>query len=441
MALLTRRPRAPQTPIAHRKALLALGGGNAVEWFDWMVYGLLASYLGPQFFPTDSSVSSTLDALAVFAVGFAARPIGALVFGTLADLIGRRRIMLLSIGCMVLSTAVIAVLPTHETIGAWAGVILVLARILQGLSTGIEAPLNSTYVVELAPEGQTARYGGIISIYVQAGIIAASLVAFLSSAALGDDAMESWGWRIPFVVGAVGGLVFLWLRRNLPETLEDEPTGKDQPTPGKPAASKERTSQVWAEVGRNKLALVAIIFVVAGAQVLNYTWATGLPNLARTSYDENPTAVFAVSTISGLCIAVLYPLVGRIADRRRISRTFLAARLAVVPLVFIVLLYQAPGMTMFTVVMLLGAPLLAFTMGLYNTVSATLMPMSCRVTGVGLGYAVGVAGFGGTAPYLLLWLKDHGASWAFPVYVALLCLLSVLLYTLAFRRGAVRVGS
>ncbi|MGW3955573.1 MFS transporter [Streptomyces sp. NPDC004752] len=432
MASLTDRTAVP-TRLSPRRALLALGGGNAVEWYDWMVYGLLASYLGPQFFPSSNSLSSTLSALAVFAVGFAARPLGALVLGTLADRIGRRRIMLLSIGCMVVSTGVIAVLPTHDTIGVWAGVILVACRILQGLSTGIEAPLNSTYVVEMAPEGQTARYGTVISVYIQVGIISASLVSFLTSTALGAQRMEDWGWRIPFVVGALAGLLFLWLRRNLPETLHTHVSDTEAPV--------RKTSQVWAEVARNKAALLAIVFVVAGAQALNYTWNTGLPNLARTTYEEDPTAVFAVTTLSGLCALALFPLVGRLADRKRISRTFIATRLAVTPLVFVVLVYQAPGMTSFAAVMLIGAPVLALTMGLYNTVSATLMPMSCRVTGVGLGYAVGVACFGGTAPYVLLWFQRAGLPWAFPAYAAALCLLSVLFYVLAFRRGSVRVGS
>ncbi|MEU8825001.1 MFS transporter [Streptomyces sp. NPDC048636] len=431
MASLSYRSRTQHSALSPRRAFFALGGGNAVEWYDWMVYGLLASYLGPQFFPSGNSLSSTLSALVVFAVGFAARPLGALVFGTLADRLGRRRIMLVSIGGMVVSTAVIAVLPTHASIGVWAGVILVVCRVLQGLSTGIEAPLNSAYIVEMAPEGQTARYGGIVSVYVQSGIIAASLVAFLTTTCLSTADMEAWGWRIPFAVGAVIGALFLWLRRNLPETLHRSSAPEATP----PA------SQVWREVGRNKLALLAIVFVVAGAQALNYTWSTGLPNLARTAYDEDASAVFAVTTLSGLCIAVLYPLAGRLADRKRISRTFLVSRLAAVPLVFAVLAYQAPGMVLFTIVMLIGAPVLAFTMGLYTTVSATLMPMSCRVTGVGIGYAVGVAGFGGTAPYILLWLQDRGVSWVFPVYVAVLCLLSALFYTLAFRRGSVRIGT
>ncbi|MGW0083109.1 MFS transporter [Streptomyces sp. NPDC003393] len=431
-SLIGRNPVATRNSLSHRRALLALGGGNAVEWYDWMVYGLLASYIGPLYFPSGNSVSETMSALAVFAVGFAARPLGAIIFGTLADRMGRRAIMLFSIGSMVVSSLIIALLPSHASIGVWAGVILLASRILQGLSTGIEAPLNSAYIVELAPEGSTARFGSVISIYVQAGIVGASLVCFLTTSVITPDAMASWGWRIPFLIGALGGLAFLWLRRGLPETLHTASEAQAAPT---------RVGQVWAEVWQHRLALLAIVFVVAGAQALNYTWATGLPNLARSAYHENPDTVFLVSTLAGICVAALYPLVGRLADRKRISRTFLVSRLAVVPLIFIVLAYQQPGIATFTVVMLVGAPVLAFTMGLYNTVAATLMPTSCRVTGVGLGYAIGVAGFGGTAPYLLLWLQDLGAGWAFPVYGAALCLLSVLLYLLVLRRGGVRVGS
>ncbi|MCQ8187845.1 MFS transporter [Streptomyces rugosispiralis] len=431
-SLIGRTPVATKSPVSHRRALLALGGGNAVEWYDWMVYGLLASYIGPLYFPSDSSVSETMSALAVFAVGFAARPLGAIVFGTLADRMGRRAVMLFSVGSMVLSSVIITVLPSHESIGLWAGVILLASRILQGLSTGIESPLNSAYIVELAPEGRTARFGSVISTYVQVGIVGASLVCFLTTSMVAPDAMASWGWRIPFGVGAVGGLVFLWLRRALPETLR---------TAGERQAEPARVGQVWAEVWQHRLALLTIVFVVAGAQAIQYTWTTGLPNLARSAYQEDPDTVFLVSTLAGICVAALYPFVGRLADRKRISRTFIASRLAVVPLVFVVLAYQRPGMAMFTVVMLAGAPVLAFTMALYNTVAATLMPTSCRVTGVGLGYAIGVAGFGGTAPYLLLWFQDLGADWAFPVYGAVLCLLSVLFYGSVLRRGAVRVGS
>ncbi|MFJ8948920.1 MULTISPECIES: MFS transporter [unclassified Streptomyces] len=430
-SLLQRSP--ARVPVSTRRALLALGGGNAVEWYDWMVYGLLASSIGPQFFPSSNPLSSTMSALAVFAVGFAARPLGAVVFGRIADRAGRKGVMLFSIGSMVATSLVITVTPTHAAIGTWAGVILLLCRIVQGVSTGIEAPLNSTYAVELAPEGHTARFGAIMGFYVQVGIVGASLVCFGVSSVMSQDALDSWGWRIPFAIGALAGGVFLWLRRALPETLESTADATDD-------TGDAALAGPWAELARRKLALLTIVFVVAGAQAINYTWTTGLPNLARTTHHEDSSAVFAITTLSGVLVGCLYPLVGRIADRSRISRTFWISRLGTAALVFIVLVYQGPGLTRFTVVMLVGAPVLAFTMGLYNTVAATLMPMHCRVTGVGIGYAVGVAGFGGTAPYVLLWFQNHGAAAAFPVYVAVLCLLSVLLYRLAFARGAVRAG-
>ncbi|WP_433174677.1 MFS transporter [Actinoallomurus sp. CA-150999] len=412
--------------LSSRRTLLALGGGNAIEWFDWTVYGLLAALMGPHFFPSADPVSATLSALAVFAVGFVARPLGAIILGTLADRVGRRRIMLVSVGSMAVSAVVIAVLPTYQEIGAWAGVILACSRIVQGISTGIEAPLTSTYAVELAPPGKTARFGGILGSYVQLGILGASVVNFVTSAVVGDAAMADWGWRVPFVVGAVAGIGVLWLRRGLPETTHAEPgTG---------------TRDLWAQVGRNKLALLAIVFVVAGAQTFNYAWNVGLPGLARSVYHESPTAIFGVTSLLGVVCSILFMVFGRAADRFRISRTFVAAQLLAVPFVFLMLAYNRPGVVVFAVVMLLGGVSMAFTMALYNVVAATLMPASCRVTGVGLGYAVGVALFGGTAPYLLLWLRKIGAVWAFPAYAAVIFLVSVLLYRIAYRRGSVRVG-
>src|SRR6478752_10230564 len=137
-----------------RKAMYGLGLGNTLEWYDWQIFGLLAAFIGPQFFAPGDPVSATLSALAVFAVGFAVRPLGGVVLGMVADRIGRRTVMLLSISMMAISTLVIAVLPTYEQIGVWAGIILLITRLVQGISTGIEAPLSTAYAVELSPPGR-----------------------------------------------------------------------------------------------------------------------------------------------------------------------------------------------------------------------------------------------------------------------------------------------
>lgn len=419
----------PRQKPVNRRAMLGLGLGNTVEWYDWQVYGLLAALMGPHFFPATDPVTSTLNALAVFAVGFAARPFGGMLLGTFADRIGRRTIMLTSVGIMAVSTVIIAVLPTYQQIGSWAGIILVVCRLAQGLSTGVEAPLGSAYAAELAP-GQEGRYaGGMISMFVNFGVVGAPLVAFLTSSVIGDAAMAEWGWRVPFVFGALLGVVVVYLRRALPETLFE---GCKAP--------KETTGDVWREVGRHWIGLVAIVFVVGAVQAYSYAWNVGLPSLARGTFKENPTTVYGLTTLVGLIMIVSSPVVGIWADRFRLSRAFLVGRILAVPTVFLMLAYAEPGIGTLAAVLLIGGVVLAMNLTLYNVVSVSLMPLTCRATGCGIGYGIGVALFGGTASYLLVWLQRAGLGWVFPVYLSALCAISVALYLIARRYGRVYLG-
>jgi MHS family alpha-ketoglutarate permease-like MFS transporter len=414
--------------LATRRGMLGLGLGNTLEWYDWMVFGLLSAYLGPHFFPAADPVSATLNALAVFAVGFAFRPLGGVLLGTIADLVGRRRVMLLSVSLMALTTLAIAVTPTYSSIGAWSGAVLVVCRLIQGLSTGIEAPLSTAYAVELNPAGHEGRAAGYISFYVNFGILLASLVSFGTSAIIGGAAMQDWGWRVPFVFGAALGIVVIFLRRALTETLHESERAEESP----------RT--VWRGVGKHWLGLVAMLFVVGAAQAFNYAWTVGLPNLARTSFREDPTAVFALTTVLGAVLMIGSLVTGTLADRFTLSRTFVVARILAIPSVFLMLLYHRPGLLGFAAVLLGGSVVLVLNMTLYNVVSTSLMPKSCRATGMALGYGIGVAVFGGTASYLLVWFQQHTLEWVFPVYAAVLSLISVVLYLAVRRRGATFAG-
>ncbi|MGH3358198.1 MAG: MFS transporter [Nocardioidaceae bacterium] len=407
--------------------MLGLGLGNTLEWYDWMIFGLLAAYIGPEFFAPQDPVSSTLDALAIFAVGFFVRPLGGVLLGNVADRIGRRKVMLWSVGIMAVTTLILAVLPTYEVIGVWAGIILLALRILQGLSTGIEAPLSTAYAVELMPKGHEGRAAGYISFFVNFGILLASLVSFVTSYAIGGDAMAEWGWRVPILFGAAMSFVVLYLRRFLPESLSAE-------------EASETNAGVWSGVRKHWLGLAAIISVVGAAQAFNYAWNVGLPNLARGSFGEDPTRVFALTTALGVILLVGSILTGRWADRVRLSRAFVISRLVAVPTVFLMLLYADPGLGLFAVVLLVGGLALVANMTLYNVVSTSLMPKYCRATGAGLGYGIAVAAFGGTASYLLVWLQQNDMLWAFPVYVAVLSLISVVLYILARRHSGTFAG-
>ncbi|TQM10890.1 MFS transporter [Pseudonocardia kunmingensis] len=421
-------PRPRDIGATTRRGMLGLGLGNTLEWYDWMVFGLLSAFLGPHFFPAEDPVSATLSALAVFAVGFAVRPLGGVLFGVVADLIGRRRVMLASVGLMAVTTLVIALTPTYETIGAWAGVILVVCRLLQGVSTGIEAPLSTAYAVELNPAGREGRAAGYISFFVNLGILLASLVSFATSWMIGGDAMQEWGWRVPFVIGALLGVVVIYLRRALPETLHEHERADNS------------TGTVWRGVGRHWLGLLAIVFVVGAAQAYNYAWNVGLPNLARSTFGEDPTAVFALTTALGVVLLVGSLVTGALADRYKLSRTFLVTRLLAVPSVFLMLFYDEPGILGFAAVLLGGSVVLVLNMTLYNVVATSLMPKACRATGVALGYGVAVALFGGTASYLLVWLQQRELDWLFPTYTAVLSLVSVVLYVAARRHSGTFAG-
>jgi len=411
-----------------RRGLLGLGLGNTLEWYDWMIFGLLSAFIGPKFFPTVDPLAATLSALAVFAVGFAFRPLGGILLGTLADRIGRRRVMLMSIMMMAVTTLVIAVAPTYDQVGIWAGVILLACRVVQGISTGIEAPLSTSHAVEIAPVGREGLVAGIMSFYVNIGILLASLVSFLASLILGGAVMADWGWRVPFVIGAVFGLVVVYLRRALPETMKPEEL----------AESSSKT--VWTGVRKHWLSVVAIIFVVGAAQAYNYAWNVGLPSAARSNFKEDPTTVFALTTVLGVILVIGSWVIGKLADRKAMSRWFLVTRILAIPSVFLMLLYVEPGIGGFAAVLLGGSIVLVLNLTLYNVVCTSLMPKACRGTGVSLGYGIGVALFGGTASYLLVWLQSLNAAWIFPVYVAVLSVLSLVFYLLARRSNGLFVG-
>jgi MHS family alpha-ketoglutarate permease-like MFS transporter len=411
-----------------RKGLLGLGLGNALEWYDWMVFGLLSAFIGPNFFPNTDPLSATLNALAVFAVGFAFRPLGGILLGTLADRIGRRRVMMLSIMLMAGTTLIIAITPSYATIGPAAGIILVVCRVLQGISTGIEAPLSTSHAVELAPEGREGYVAGIMSFYVNIGILLASLVSFLCSLILGGAAMADWGWRVPFIIGALFGFVVLYLRRSLPETLKAEEMASNTPR------------AVWSGVRKHWLSVLAIIFVVGAAQAYNYAWNVGLPSAARSGFKEDPTAVFALTTILGVILVIGSWVIGKLADGKAMSKWFLVTRILAIPSVFLMLMYVQPGIGGFAAVLLGGSIVLVLNMTLYNVVSSSLMPKNIRGTGVALGYGIGVALFGGTASYLLVWFQSLNITWVFPVYVAVLSILSIVFYLAARRTNGIFVG-
>jgi MFS transporter, MHS family, alpha-ketoglutarate permease len=294
--------------------------------------------------------------------------------------------------------------------------------VLQGLSNGVEIPLMSSYVVELAPEGRFGWYAGLMQVASNFGILLASFASFAATLLLGSAGMSNWGWRIPFWVGGILGLGVFWLRRNLPETL-----------PKSDRLSGRRTLVVWQGVGHHALALAATVFMIGGTLVLTYSWLSGLPTAAKAVFGQGGNIVFGMTTLLSALVLVLCPVVGRVADHFGLGRTFVWTRLLSIPLLFTTMLYDQRSVAAFVIVMLVGAILLPLALAFVNALVASLMPMGARVTGVGLGFALGVSLFGGTAPYLFVWLSAKGIFWAFPAYVGAVLLIGVLLYLAAVR--------
>lgn len=290
--------------------------------------------------------------------------------------------------------------------------------------------MSTAFGVEVMPKGREGWAAGIISFFVNFGILLASLFIWLLGLLLGSATMGDWGWRIPFWIGAVMGLVVLWLRRALPETLHaDDPDYVGD------------TRTVWKNVFARWRSLLAVIFIVGAAQAFNYGWNVGLPNLARATYKEDLTVVFGVTTILALFMTVGSLVVGRWSDRIKISQTFLIGRFLMIPFVFLMLFYTSKGIGTFSAVLFIGAPVLLINMTMYVVVSGSLMPKGVRAAGCGLGYGVGVALFGGTASYLVVWLGSKGLSGVFPAYMAVLAAISIVLYLSARKREGVAYGA
>ncbi|MBT8163268.1 MULTISPECIES: MFS transporter [Arthrobacter] len=416
----------------NKRHAMALGGGMALEWFDFTVYGLMAALLAPHFFPGNDPVASTLSALMVFAVGFIARPLAGIFVGPIADRAGHKKILVISIAAISGSSLLMGLLPTYSQIGVWAAVALVCARLIQGLSTGIEQAVGNSAAVEMATPGHEGRFTTIVSgSILQAGIMLASLVSFIVSASIGGAAMAEWGWRIPFLVGGIAGIFVIYLRRSLPETGAANHEGDTPPS----------TADVWKQVWKSRGGFLAILFVVAGTQTANYAWTVGLPGLARAAYNEDPTHIFAVTTMLGILMIVAGTYVGALCDKYGNLKVFTIIRFTLIPAVFLITLYNERNILAFATVMLIGGIAVALNQTLFNFIISTLMPAGCRTTGMAVAYGLGVAIFGGTSSYILVWAQQQNMLWAFSSYAAALSIISIWLYSLAARKGQVHIGN
>ncbi|MEG8278990.1 MFS transporter [Streptomyces sp. AHA2] len=414
---MTQTQTAPPPTKRPVRQLLAASVGNAVEWYDWYAYTFLATYIAGQVFPkgADNSLVPLLSTFAVFAVGFFMRPVGGLLMGAVADRHGRRAALTVTILLMGGSSLLVGLTPTYASVGVLAPVVLVLARLLQGLSVGGEFAASTTFLVESAAPGRRGLFSSFQYVSTTVGQLVASGVATLLVDTLSQERMNGWGWRLPFVLGAVLSLVGFWIRRGAQETRSAEQ--EQAPRPG-----------LFEALRRHPRESLLVAGVTAGGTIAYYTWTSYLPTYAELNAGIEKSDALLAGTLSLAFFALLQPLGGLLSDRfgRRPLLLFfgLGFALLAVPLLHalrnsfaVLLLVSCAGMVLLT----------GFT-SISAAVNAEVFPPRVRAAGIGFPYSLTVALFGGTAPYVGTLFKELGHAGLFPWYVAVICLGSSVVY-------------
>ena len=405
-------------------AIVGASSGNLVEWFDFYVYSFCSLYFAHIFFPTGNTTTQLLQTAGVFAAGFLMRPIGGWMFGRIADRHGRKKSMLISVCMMCFGSLVIACLPGYDTIGTWAPALLLLARLFQGLSVGGEYGTSATYMSEVAVEGRKGFYASFQYVTLIGGQLLALLVVVLLQNVLSSEDLHSWGWRIPFAMGAVLAVVALWLRRQLDETSHKETR-----------TLKEAGS--FKGLWRNRKAFIMVLGFTAGGSLIFYTFTTYMQKYLVNTAGMDAKLASAIMTVALFVFMLLQPAVGAFSDKigRRSSMLIFSAFATVltVPILFALKEVSNPYMAFGLIVLALF--IISFYTAISGLLKAEMFPPEVRALGVGLSYAVANAMFGGSAEYVALSLKSFGVENAFFWYVSGMCLLALLVSLRLHRKG------
>lgn len=401
-----------------RKVIAASAIGNFVEWFDFAVYGFLAVTIAALFFPQGDPALALLQTFAVFAVSFALRPLGGIVFGILGDRIGRKRVLSITVLLMAGATTLIGLLPTYASIGLIAPLLLALARCLQGFSAGGEYAGACAFVMEHAPTEQKARYGSFVPVSTFAAFACAAGLVFGLGLWLDDTQMQAWGWRVPFLIAAPLGLIGLYMRLR----LDESPAFQALAAQAHPEHSPLR--ETLREHGATVLCLSAFISATALSFYMFTTYLTTYMQVVGGA--ARPTALLA-SLMALLFAALLCPFVGRYSDHVGRRRTILTAGVALIVAVYPAFTLAASGTLLASAI---GAMLLAIGAVICGVVTAVLLseqfPTRVRYTASAFTYNLAYTLFGGTAPLVATWLIEATGNRMSPAFyliaIALLAL-------------------
>ena len=411
-----------------QRAVLSCAVGQVFEIYDFVIYGFLASTIAKVFFPAGDPVAALLSTFAAFAVGFCVRPLGAIVIGGYGDRRGRREALVLTIGMMALATGAIGLIPSYETIGIAAPIMLVLCRMLQGFSTGGEWGGAAAMLVEYAPANKRA----FVSSFQQAGTALGLLLATLSVALLtsmfSTDAFNSWGWRLPFLLGFILGPIGYYLRTQIAETPAFTKTVAEEKLAHNPLIETLSTQAPRLLVAFGISALPCVIY---------WVFLVFLPTYAAQHLKISASATFFSTTFAGLIYLVLSPMMGFLSDRIGRKPLLFTAAVASIVLAYplFLLLVSFNSLASFFLTQAIATIILTLTTGVLCAVLSEMFPTRIRYTALSVSYGLAVALFGGFAALISTWLVQMTGDPLAPAYYVVFSGLLTLLATLFVREG------
>ncbi|HEY8753240.1 MAG TPA: MFS transporter [Arthrobacter sp.] len=399
---------------SHLRTLIGTGIGNAVEWYDWAIYATFSPFIAGALFSNADPTSAVLATLAIFAVGFVARPFGGFVFGWIGDRIGRKTSMTFAVGLAAVGSLLIGVAPTFQAVGAFASVLLLVARLIQGLAHGGELPSSQTYLSEMAPKEKRGFWATLIYTSGTVGILAGTILGAILTGVLSKSDMNAWGWRIPFLIGGAIGLYALVMRARMKETeafTAESRTEKHEP--------------MWPQIYKHRKQALQVIGLTVGLTVVYYIWGVVAPSYAASALKMDRGEALWASVIANVLFIAALPFWGKLSDRigRKPVMIMSAAGSALFHFPMTWLLKDSPWQLAVSMSVMLF--FIAGSAAIVPAVYAELFPTKIRTVGVGVPYSICVAVFGGTAPYLQTWLGSIGATNLFNVYAVVLLLISI----------------
>jgi MHS family alpha-ketoglutarate permease-like MFS transporter len=409
-----------QTTASRIKSIVGGSLGNLVEWYDWYVYSAFSLYFAHAFFPSGNQTAELLDTAGVFAIGFLMRPIGGWLMGTFADKRGRKTALTYSVLLMSLGSLIIAVIPGYKQIGIAAPIILVLARVIQGISVGGEYGTSATYLSEIATKKHRGFYSSFQYVTLIMGqLIALGVLVLLQRVFLTEAQLHAWGWRIPFGIGAFLAIITMYLRRSLQESVE---ITKDEHS-----IAKRGT---FSELLKHPKAVLTVIGLTLGGTVAFYTFTTYMQKFLVNTSGFSKNSATLISTLTLVIFMLIQPVFGLLSDkigRKPLLMAFgILGGITTVPILYF-LADTHNVWVAFALIMLALLIVSAYT-SINAVVKAELFPANVRALGVGFPYAIAVSLFGGTAEYIALLFKNEGHQGWFYWYVAICIAVSLIVY-------------